>query len=113
MRRICASMGVPQSSLSRNRWVSTFPACWTMMRNSSYFLGESFTCLPRNFTIRRTRSADISPSVKIGPFALDLELMSKGRPDTGEQFPHAEGLGDVIVRAEIEGLDLGNFVAAA
>src|SRR5512133_2045442 len=47
-----------------------------------------------------------------GPLAVGLQLMPKRRPHPGEQLVHAEGLGYVIVSAEIERLDLARFVAA-
>ena len=47
------------------------------------------------------------------PLALHLELMPERRADACQQLLHAEGLGHVVVGAQIERLDLGNFVAAA
>ena len=44
---------------------------------------------------------------------MHLKLMTKRRPHARKQFVHAEGLGDVIVGAEIERLDLADLVAAA
>ena len=47
------------------------------------------------------------------PLAMDLQLMPQRRAHAGEQFIHPERLGQVIVGAEIERLDLAGLVAAA
>ena len=39
--------------------------------------------------------------------------MAHGRTQAGEKLRHAEGLGDVVVRPEIERLDLAGLVVAA
>ena len=47
------------------------------------------------------------------PLAVHLKLVTQRRPHAREQLIHAERLGDVIVGAEIERLDLADLVAAA
>jgi hypothetical protein len=44
-------------------WVSTLPACSTMMRRKAYSRGVSFTSTSSTFTMRRTRSTE-SPSIR-------------------------------------------------
>ena len=63
--------------------------------------------------MRRTRSTERSPTLNDRPLALDLELVSEGRPHARQEFLHAERLGDVVVCAEIQRFDLGGLVAAA
>ena len=54
-----------------------------------------------------------SPAAEDRPLAMHLKLMTKRRPHARKQFIHAERLGDVIVGAEVERLDLADLVAAA
>ena len=78
----------------------------------SYSLGESFTSSPRTETSRCTRSTEIAAAeYRLG--ALALHPMAQRGADACDEFGHAEGLGDVVVGAEIEGFDLAPLVAAA
>src|SRR5580658_2758705 len=44
-----------------------------------------------------------------GRYSLLLQTVAKGGTDPGGQFLHAEGLGDVVIRTQIERLDLDMF----
>src|SRR5262249_12620943 len=44
---------------------------------------------------------------------VHLQLMAQRRAHAGEQFVHAERLGDVVVGAEVECLDLADLIAPA
>ena len=39
--------------------------------------------------------------------------MTESRSHSGKKLVHSEGLGDIVVCAEVEGLDLANFITAA
>ena len=76
-------------------------------------MGESFTSSPPNFDDAAHQIDRQIAQFEDRPFTLHLQLMPQCRAHAREQLFHAERLGDVIVGAEIERLDLGNFVAAA
>src|SRR5262249_8744106 len=47
------------------------------------------------------------------PFTMDLKLVAQRGSHPRKQFVHSERLGDVIVGAEVQRLDLAGLVAAA
>ena len=76
-------------------------------------MGESFTSLSRDLDDAAHEIDREIADPEDRPLAMHLQLMAQRRPHAREQLVHAERLGDVIVGAEIERLDLAGLVAAA
>ncbi len=67
-RRVCVSWATPgpHTSLKRNRWVSTLPACFIRVASSLYYRGVRWTSAPARVTSRAARSSDRSPTATTG-----------------------------------------------
>ena len=77
------------------------------------FLGRELDLLASHASpMRRTRSTDEIARTNTGALALRLEAVAQRGAQARHQLLHAEGLGDVIVGAEIERLDLAALVVA-
>ena len=85
----------------------------TRSRRMSYSRGESSTSSPRTSTSRRTRSTVRSPLRKTGRSPCCCRRWRSAARTAGMELVDAEGLGQIVVGAEVESLDLAALVGTA
>ena len=91
----------------------TLPACCTSTRSKFVFLGRKLHVLIAHLDDAPDEIDGQIANSKDRALAVDLKLVTKRRPHSGEKFVHAKRLGHVIVGAEVESLDLAGLVTAA